>query len=406
LIASARAIFESRHAEELGVEIPQVLPKWSRILAHKDEVVETLRSRMEHSVDQSPIDFYHGQAIARSPNDVRIQLPSSEERLITRNLVLATGARPIELTHVPFDGKTVLSSDQVLDLNTVPPRLVIVGGGFIGCEIACVYTMVGSHVTLVEAQPQLLSQFDPWVGHTMKTHLEDLGITVITDTQVTGIIKNDLIPMVSLADQRTLPAEKILVTAGRQPVCDSNMRRALSLTPAGQAITVNSTLQTCTPNVYALGDVVGHSFLAHQATVEADIAAANLTGRVHGMVNETAIPKVVYTIPEVLSVGTTLAGCRAQDIPVTVGQAEFRNNGRARIQKKTMGQVQMLVDAQHRVLGITLIGPGVSEMAALAGALLYRPDPFAHVVIPYPSYAETLIDAWEHACQQIPHIPE
>jgi dihydrolipoamide dehydrogenase len=406
MMASARAIFESRHAEELGLDIPQILPRWSRILAHKDEVVETLRSRMKHDLGQSPIDFYHGPAIARSPNDVRVQLPGNEERLITRNLVLATGAKPIELTRLPFDGHTVLTSDQALGLDTMPPRLVVVGGGYIGCEIACIYAMVGSQVTLVEAKPQLLPHFDPWVGTTLQTHLEDLGVTVITDTPVTGVIKHDMIPMVSLADQRTLPAEKILVAAGRQPVCDRSTRRALSLSPLGQAIAVDAALQTNTPNVYALGDVVGHSFLAHGATVEAEIAATNLTGGPGSLLTDTAIPKVVYTIPEILSVGATLAVCREQDIPVTVGQAEFRDNERAHIQRRTAGQVQMLVDAKYRVLGMTLIGPGVSEMAALAGTLLHRPEPFANLIIPFPSYATALVNAWEHACQQIPHIPE
>jgi pyruvate/2-oxoglutarate dehydrogenase complex dihydrolipoamide dehydrogenase (E3) component len=174
----------------------------------------------------------------------------------------------------------------------------------------------------------------------------------------------------------------------------------------GQAIAVDAALQTNTPNVYALGDVVGHSFLAHGATVEAEIAATNLTGGPGSLLTDTAIPKVVYTIPEILSVGATLAVCREQDIPVTVGQAEFRDNERAHIQRRTAGQVQMLVDAKYRVLGMTLIGPGVSEMAALAGTLLHRPEPFANLIIPFPSYATALVNAWEHACQQIPHIPE
>jgi dihydrolipoamide dehydrogenase len=397
---------ETLHAADLGIDIPHMEPNWPRIQAHKNQVVKRLRAQMRADIEQQPIDYYHAQAHAHSPQDIRLHTARGDKRLIARALVLATGSRPKALPDVPFDGGSIICSDQALDLAQVPTRLVIVGGGFIGCEMACVYTMAGTQVTLVEAQPQLLPQLDPWVGRALQRQLENLGITVMIDTQVTSVLKDDILPLVTLADQRTLPAEKVLVAIGRQPVCDHQTRRALGLTPEGQAIVVDPTLQTAVPNVYALGDAIGTTFLAHGATAEAEVVAANLTGRSRAMASYDWIPKVVYTLPDVVSVGKSLRQCREQGLPVCVGQASFQENGRAQAQGQTTGTVQMVVDAQQRLHSITMIGPGVSEMAALAGALLRSPHPFDRLCVPHPTYTETLVDAWEDACHQTPHVPD
>jgi len=406
LLASAHAVFAAQHASALGVEIPQVRADWQRIQSQKDRTVKELRAGMQSGMDQSPVDMILGRATVKSPNDVRVETDRGTRRIITRRLVLATGAEPVELPGLPFNHTSVISSDQALSLTDVPPRLVIVGGGFIGCETACMYAAAGSLVTLVEAQSHLLPQYDPWVGRALAPHLEALGIMVMTDTEVTGIIQEENPPLITLADRRTLPAEKVLVAVGRRPACDPAIRRALALSSEGRPIHVDGTFQTSTPDVFALGDVIGTTFLAHGATAEAEIAAANLTGGSCGMFNYEWIPKVVYTFPEVVHVGRTLGQCRTRKTPVCVGQASFQDNGRARAQRDTAGHIHLIADARHRLLGVTMIGPGTSEMAALATALVRCAKPFNNLCIAHPTYTETLLDAWEDTCKQTAHVPE
>ncbi|MCJ7778964.1 MAG: FAD-dependent oxidoreductase [Sedimentisphaerales bacterium] len=321
LLASAHTLLSAKYAAEIGIDIGTAAPNWPKIQQRKDAIVTGFRKAMTGTAQSLKIKLFNGRAIVTAPNKIKVTNGSTAD-IQTDKIILATGSESIELTNIPFDGQTVISSKEALSLPQIPKSMVIIGGGVIGCEMACVYAAMGTKVTIVEALSRLLPMEDEWVGRLLEREFKKIGIDSVTGAKVTSVDKKTapaLVPAeragagkVILENGQSLQAEKVLVCVGRRPSVDKEIIEALNLQMNGPAVAVNEKMETNVPGVYAIGDVVGTTFLAHGATTEADVAAVNATGGNRKMSDYCLIPRVVFTFPEVSSVGKSEEKCKSE----------------------------------------------------------------------------------------------
>jgi len=407
LLGSVHFMTLARHAKLMGVQIGSITPNWAAIQKRKNAIVVGFRSGVTGLLRSNGVAVFTGRGVVTAPNTVRVD--EAEGRTTTigaGKIILATGSVPVEVGAFPYDGQTIISSTEALSLPAVPASMVIIGGGVIGCELACVYAAMGCKVTIVEALAQLLPNEDDWVGALMAKELKKQGIESLTGCKVTAVDKSPNGAIVRLESRPEIPAEKVLVAVGRQAYCDPETVEALGLAMNGPAIRVNRRMETSAAGVYAIGDAVGTTYLAHGAFAEADVAATNATGGSAEMNDYALIPRAVYTFPEVASVGKTEKACAAEGREVVVGKAPFRSNGRSVCHNENIGEVRVIRDkTSDRVLGVTMVGATVTEMTAAARALLGTTEPIEKICFAHPTVSEVLKEAWEDAFGISLHVP-
>jgi dihydrolipoamide dehydrogenase len=247
---------------------------------------------------------------------------------------------------------------------------------------------------------------DEWVGRLIEREFKKLGIEAMTSQQVTSAKKTGGCVKVALQGGQTIEAEKVLVSVGRNAVCDRETVEGLGLEMNGPAIVVNEKLETNVSGVYAIGDVVGTTYLAHGAFAEAEVAAMNATGGDVKMGDYSLIPRAVYTFPEVASVGKGEDACREEGLDVVVGRAFFKANGRSVGHNETVGEIRVVRDKRSdKVVGVTMVGASVTELIAAARALIGSTERFSSVSFPHPTVSEVLKGAWEDAFDIGLHTP-
>jgi len=398
LLASAHALVSAKNAVQIGIDIPSAVPNWTKIQERKDAIVAGFRKGMTGTAQANKMQMITGRAVVTGPNKIKVESDGQETEIQADKIILATGSETIELPNVVFDGQTIISSKEALSLPEIPKSMVIIGGGVIGCEMACVYVAMGTKVTIVEALAQLLPMEDEWVGRLIEREFKKLGIDSITGQKVTSVDKFSPLPKISLDNGQTIEAEKALVSVGRKPSVDKETVEALNLKMNDGAIAINERFETNVPGVYAIGDAVGTTFLAHGATTEAEVAAANATGGNETMSDYSLIPRVIFTFPEVASVGKSEQTCKEEGMDVSVGKGFFKANGRSVAHNQTAGQVRVVRDkATNKIVGITMVGDMATEFIALAGALIGTTEEISRITFPHPTVSETLEEAVEDA---------
>jgi len=395
LLASAHALLSAKQAAQIGIDITSASPNWQQIQQRKDAIVAGFRKAMAGSAQAKKVKVIAGRAIVTASNKIKVETNGQSTDIETDKIILATGSESIQLPNIPFDGQTVISSKEALSLPQIPKSMVIVGGGVIGCEMACVYAVMGTNVTIVEALPRLLPMEDEWVGRLIEREFKKLGIESLTSQKVTAVDKTNVPAKVVLENGQSIEAEKILVSVGRRPTINRETIEALNLKMNGPAITVNEKLETNVPGVYAIGDVLGTTMLAHGATTEAEVAAANATGGNQKMSDYCLIPRVTFTFPEVASVGKTEEACKSEGIDVSVGKGFFKANGRSVAHNETTGQIRVVRNnSTNKILGITIVGSIATELVTLARLLLgLSAEQLSPITFPHPTVSETLEDA-------------
>ena len=407
LLASAEVLLQAKNAGVMGIDIPIVSPNWVKMQQRKDAIVAGSRKGLSGLLQANKIKVFTGTAIVSSPKTVTAKTETGQIEInAAKGIIIATGSIPIEIPAFPFDGQTIISSTEALSLPAIPASMVIVGGGIIGCELACVYAAVGTKVTIVEALERIISTEDKWVSQLLEREFKKLGITVLTSQKVTAVDKTDSGAKVNLQSGQTLEAEKVLVSVGRRAVCDKQTINNLKLQTNGPAIKVNDRMQTNIPGVYAIGDAVGTTYLAHGAFAEAEIVADNLLGGNSTIGDYSLIPRAVYTFPEIASVGKSEEKCTKEGIDIAVGRSFFRANGRSLAHNATAGEIRVVREkATNRILGVTMIGAGVTELLAGARMLIGSTEKFHSVSFPHPTVSEVLKEAWEDAFGLSVHQP-
>ena len=370
--------FANVHAAEHGITLGSIGLDLPTMLARKDQVVGQNTKGLEFLFRKNKIEWAKGEGTLGSENSVVVRASDGSERTYRpRNVIIATGSVPIQLPFLPFDEERILSNVGALRIPEVPKRLIVIGGGVIGLELGSVWRRLGAQVTVVELLPAILPGSDGDVVKEATRVFSRQGLTLKTATRVaSGRREGDrvILELEANGNRETIEADYVLVSIGRKPSLTGVDAEALglALTDRG-AIKVDDQMRTNLPNVFAIGDAVGGMLLAHKAEEEGVVAAEVIAGKPARM-HYRSMPAIVYTWPEIASVGLTEEQLKEQGRAYRAGKFPFTANGRARTYGETSGFVKLLADAEtDELLGAHLVGPQVSELVAeLVLAFEYR----------------------------------
>lgn len=398
LLASAHTLLSIKNAGSMGIDTQPAIPNWPNIQKRKEAIVAGFRKGLTGLILGNKIKIFEGRGIVTSPGKIVVKSETSPAEIEATNIILATGSKPVEIPAFPFDGKTIISSTEALSLEQIPRSMVIIGGGVIGCEMACVYAAMGTKVTIVEALSRLIPMEDDWVGRLIQREFKKLGIESMTNQKVVSVDKTTLPAKVNLESGQVIEAEKVLVSVGRRATVDSETVESLNLKMNGHLVAVNNKMNTNITGVYAIGDSLGTTYLAHGAFAEAEVASTNATGGDAEIGDYNLIPRAVYTFPEIASVGKSEEKCVAEGIEVSVGKAFFKANGRSIAHNEMTGEVKVIKEkSTNKILGVSMVGATVTELIAAARALIGTTESIFDIAFPHPTVSEVLKEAAEDA---------
>jgi dihydrolipoamide dehydrogenase len=397
LFVLARTRF-ARH----GIEVGEVGLDLQAMMARKEQVVKGLTDGIAYLFKKHHIAFVHGTA--RLGRHGKVVVRGAKQEALTleaQAVLLATGSEPAPLPALPFDGTAIVSSTEALGFDKVPAHLIVVGGGYIGLELGSVWARLGAKVTVVEFLPRIVAGMDQEVAGQLHKALVKQGLAIHLETKVTGASTQggEVVVNAQTRDQEVLfQGDKVLVAVGRRP-----FTAGLGLEEAGVRleektgrVVVDEGLRTTVPGVYAIGDLVAGPMLAHKAEEEGIAVAERLAGQ-KTPVNYETIPSVIYTHPEVASVGLTEEQVKEQGRAYRVGKFPFSANGRARCLDEAEGLVKVIADAKtDRLLGVHIFGPHASDLIAEAVAFLEfagSAEDIARTCHAHPTLSEALREA-------------
>ncbi|MGW8195551.1 MAG: dihydrolipoyl dehydrogenase [Desulforhopalus sp.] len=365
LLESTWKFHECRHAMKAhGINIPDVAFDLKAMMGRKEKIVTSLARGLEYLFKKNKITRIDGMAQLQEGLRVRIR-GENEQTVLGKAILLATGSKAGEIPGVQFNGTTVISSTEALALTEVPGHLAVIGAGAIGLELGSVWHRLGAEVTVVEYFDRILPSVDGSIAAHGLRSFKKQGIKFILDARITGVEEKKDGCVIAIEGQKPLLADKILLAAGRKPCLDD-----LGFLELGGSvdkngfIEVDSTWQTSLKNIYAIGDVTGGAMLAHKASDEG-IACVEQIVQGYGHVNYHAIPGIVYTHPEIGSVGQTEEQLREQGVPVVVGESSFKANGRALAMNEVEGLVKIIAHKEtDKILGAHIIGPRAGDLLA------------------------------------------
>lgn len=412
LVASVRALRTAREAASFGVMVSgDVAPDLPAMMARKNKVVEGLVKGIQGLFKSNGVIHIKGRASFLGPGKLQVEGPEGRREIGARKVIVATGSRPAELPGLPLDGKNVITSDEALELKAVPESILIVGAGYIGCEWACIFRELGSEVTLVEVLPRILPLVDEDMAKTLEREFKKNKIAALTGKTVEKLSPNPQGGLVArLSGGEEVGAEIVLVSVGR-----AYNTEGLGLEGVGVelgengAISVNERMETTAPDIYAAGDVVGGMLLAHVASAEGMVAAANALGGEERM-SYDAIPSGIFTLPEIGTVGLSESQAREAGQDLRVGRCSFRALGKAHALGETVGEVKIVADAEtEEILGVHIIGAHAADLvheAALAMRNELTIEEIVATVHAHPTMAEALMEAAHAVHGRAIHLPK
>ena len=398
LLESVNLLSKIGKAEKHGISVGKVSTDFSSMMQRKNEIVRRVVSGTRRLIESYGVEIVGGTATITGSREITVTTSSSVKKIEAKNIIIATGSEPASLQVLEIEKAKTITSDDALALEDVPGSLLIIGGGTIGVEFACIFNRLGASVTLVELMPQILPGEDEEIASFMQDFLKEDGVNVLTNTRVTKIEeKKDGTTVVAATGngEKTVTAEKVLVAVGRVPKTDG---LGLDDVRADERrrIIVDGQMRTSVPNIYAIGDAVGKYMLAHVASAEAVVAAENIMGTAVE-VDYRAVPRCVYALPEVASVGLTEKQAIASGRKINVGRFSFLSNSRALTLSEDRGGIKVVADADSgEILGIHMIGPKVSEMiheAVLAIKLEATIHDIADMIHAHPTLSEAFKEA-------------
>ncbi|MEB3330483.1 MAG: dihydrolipoyl dehydrogenase [Candidatus Sericytochromatia bacterium] len=402
IIHAAKTLEKTKHAGAIGVVVESVHLDFQQVQAWKNGIVRKLTGGVSSLLKANKAEVLRGEARLAGSGVVEVVTEAGPVRVEAPHIVIATGSRPIEIPGFSFGGP-ICSSTEALSLPEVPARLVVIGGGYIGLELGQAYAKMGASVTVVEAGDQLLPGQDPELVGVVAKKLAALGVTVVTQAKAVGWVPAGQGARVEVEVQgrrEVFEADKVLVTVGRRPNSEGLGLEALGVALDRGFITVDAQLRTNVPGLYAIGDVAGQPMLAHKASMEAEVVAEVIAGKAAAW-DVTAIPAVIFTDPEIATVGLTPAQVAERGLAVRVGKFPFAASGRAMTTGDTDGFVKVLVERDtERLLGIGIVGPQASDLiaeATLALEMGAHVDDVGLTVHAHPTLPEAFMEAVKHA---------
>ena len=397
----------------LGIIVPTPKLDFAALMKHKSETVSANVNGVGFLLKKNKVDSHFGLGTIVTPNQVRVTPEDGSQTLLdTRNIVIATGSEVTPLPGVTIDEKIIVSSTGALELEKVPQHLVVIGAGVIGLELSSVWRRLGAKVTVIEYLDRILPGLDLEVTKQFQRILEKQGIAFELGQKVTKVETQSNSAKVSLEPAqggaaRHIDADIVLVAIGRRAFTAGLGLEEVGIASERGKVIIDDHFRTSIPNIYAIGDVVRGLMLAHKAEDEGMAVAEILAGQ-HGHVNYQTIPGVVYTQPEIASVGKTEEELKAEKIDYRVGKFPFTANGRARAMRHTDGFVKILADAQtDRILGVHILGAGAGELIGEAVVIMEfggSAEDLARICHAHPTMSEAVKEAALNVDKRSIHI--
>ncbi len=410
LLSSAEMLHSVRHADKWGVKVSgDVGFDWNAITSHKDKTIRQLRGGIASLFKGRAVTQLAGTARFESPGRVVVTAADGSEQLVTADAVIvATGSTPMRIPGWPDGPTLVCTSDEAVHWSDLPKKLLIVGGGVIGCEFACMMQSFGVEVTIVELMSRILPTLDADLGTELLKVFKQRGVTCHLDTKVEEMQIVDGAVKARLSNGQSLSFDRVLVATGRRPNTSGlGLERAGIRTDRRGFVEVNDRLETCVAKHYTIGDANGRSMLAHAASAQGVAAAENALGAAQPF--HAAIPSAVYTFPEVAAVGMTEQEARDAELPIAIGRFPIGHLGKAMAARHTEGFVKLIRHREtNELLGAHLIGHNATECVAAATALIQQKVTLrdvAETVWAHPTISEAIKEAAEDALGVGLHLP-
>ncbi len=366
------------------------------LTAHMKDVVGGLTAGVETLLANAGVTVINGTARFARANRAVVTSGDTVQHIEFDQAIVATGSRPLELPEVPFDGDRVIDSTGALfDLDEVPGRLVVVGGGYIGVELGTAWAKLGAEVTIVEAQPHILPELDSRLGRVVNRRLKELGVQVRTNTSALGVDDVGLAVAAAGETDEVLAADRIVVCIGRRPNTEDLGLDVVGVTPDEHGRIPVDGARRAAGRILAVGDVTDGPALAHKATAEAEVAARTACG-LPATFDVAAVPAVVFSDPEVASVGETVASAAEAGIEARNFVFPLGASSRARTLGAPLGHIELVADEAGTVIGAGLAGPNVSELigeVTLAIEMAVTVEELSATVHPHPTMSEGLLEA-------------
>ncbi len=385
-----------------GIEIDGIKLNIDKMMLNKNKSVQVLTKGVEFLFKKNKVTYIKGKGVLFSKNDIVVYENDKKTNYKAKNIVIATGSTVSSIPGIEIDEKNIISSTGALSLNKVPNKLAVIGGGYIGLEMGSVWSRLGAEVTVIEYLDHITPGMDREISNEFKKILSKQGMIFKMGSKVTTVKDNKGSVIINLIDiksskKETMSFDKVLVSVGRKPYTEGlNLSKIGVKKDTKGRIEVNEKLQTSVKNIYAIGDVIKGPMLAHKAEEEGIAVAEILAGQA-GHVNYDVIPGVIYTSPEVATVGKTEEQLKQENRSYKIGKFPFLANSRAKVNNETEGFVKILADSRtDKVLGVHIIGPHCGDMIAemaLAMEFGASSEDIARTCHAHPTHTEAIKEA-------------
>ena len=403
LLNSSELFFKAKNNfDNLGIETGEIKLNLKKMMTNKSKSVQILTKGVEFLFKKNKVSYIKGKGVLFSKNHVVVYQDNKKTSYKAKNIVIATGSSPLSLSGINIDEKNIISSTGALSLEKVPQNLVVIGGGYIGLEMGSVWARLGSKVTVIEFLDHITPGMDREISKEFEKILTKQGIKFKLNSKVTTVKTLQDKLMVQFMNNNTkaqenLECDKALVSVGRKPYTEGlNLSKIGVKKDDKGRIEVSEKFQTSIPNIFAIGDVIKGPMLAHKAEEEG-IAVAEILAGQSGHVNYDVIPGVIYTSPEVATVGKTEEELKKAKINYKVGKFPFLANSRAKVNNESEGFVKILADSKtDKVLGVHIIGPHCGDMIAEMGLAMEfgaSSEDIARTCHAHPTHTEAIKEA-------------
>ena len=388
-----------KNFSSIGIEIKKINLNLSKMMQNKEKSVSILTKGIEFLFKKNKVTYIKGTASLKSNNEVVVKENNKNTVYGTKNIIISTGSLPVSLPGIDFDEKQIVSSTGALSLKTIPKKMVIVGGGYIGLEMGSIWARLGSEIHVIEFLDHIIPGMDLDISKEFQKVLTKQGIKFLLETKVDKIVKqkNSVKVFTSGKNKKKFNCDVVLISVGRKPNSTGlNLEKNKIKLDKQKRIEVDKKFKTSVSNIFAIGDVIKGNMLAHKAEEEG-IAVAEIIAGQSGHVNYGTIPGVIYTTPEVASVGKTEEQLRKEKINYKIGKFPFMANSRAKAVNESEGFVKILADqVTDKVLGVHIIGPHAGELiagVALAMEFGASSEDIARTCHAHPTYSEAIKEA-------------
>jgi dihydrolipoamide dehydrogenase len=412
VIASAEMFAKTRELDTFGIDLKgEVTANLRKIQERKNKVVGTQVKGIKSLFKSWGIALKEGRGVLISPKEIEVTSKDGGREMVQADkIIVATGSRPFSIPAFPFDGQRIISSNEAVNLTEIPRSLLVVGAGVIGSEFACIYSALGTEVTMVEMMNRAVSTEDLEVSELIEREFRKKKIKLFTKTGVQKMEVRDDGVHAFVTDGKELVAEKVLVSIGRTLNSDGIGLETVGIDTGRKGeIIVNSRMETNVPGIYAIGDVVGGMLLAHVASREGIVAATNATGG-DAVMDYSCVPAAIFTSPEIASVGLREFQAAEKGLKIKTGRFLFRGLGKAHAIGEISGFIKMIADeTSGRILGAHIVGPHASDLIheyALAMQSGLTAHDVARTIHAHPTLSEGLMEAAEDVNGEAIHVPK